>query len=121
MAVQCVGGIEAVEYFESLPCPDGKELLREHALNRIKYEVAKGIGVRKKTVKAVKSWHHDTHVCGRCGFGADAPENKYCPNCGTRYLDNDYTEKKLKAKKEENHQMDIEEWLKGGNDVSESD
>jgi hypothetical protein len=47
------------------------------------------------------------------GQRADALENKYCPNCGTRYLDNDYTEKKLKVKKEENHQMDIEEWLKG--------
>lgn len=115
MSAQCIGGMDAVEFFDSLKdrITDKERDTYEKAMNRIKYEAAKGIGVRKKTVKAVKSWHHDTHVCGRCGFGADAPENKYCPNCGTRYLDNDYTEKKLKTKKEENHQMDIEEWLKG--------
>ncbi len=108
MAVQCVGGIEAVEYFESLPCPDGKELLREHALNRIKYEVAKGIGVRKKTVKGVKAWHKDTYACGQCGSGIGDAWFKYCPNCGTAILKNDYTEKKLK-----DHQISIEEWMKG--------
>ena len=111
--MRCVGGLEAVEYFESLPVPEGKEELREYALNRIKYEAAKGIGVKLKTVKAVKSWHSDTKVCGRCGSGMGESWWKYCPNCGTAVLKNAYTEKVLQQKKEENHQMDIEEWLKG--------
>lgn len=114
MSVQCVGGIEAVEYFESLPIPQGKEELREHALNRIKYEAAKGIGVKKRIVKAVKSWHRDTYVCGRCGSGIGDAWFNYCPNCGTAILKNEYTEKKIKEKQEENHQMNIMEWLEIG-------
>ena len=114
MAIQCVGGLEAIEYFESLPVPEGKEELREHALNRNKYEIAKGIGVKRKVNKAIKAWHYDTYACGNCGSGLSESWFGYCPNCGTAILNNPYTEKKLKEKKEENHQMDIEEWMKLG-------
>lgn len=114
MAIRCVGGLEAVEYFESLPVPQGKEELREYALNRIKYEVAKGIGVERRVVKGIKAWHSDTYVCGKCGSGLGEAWHNYCPNCGTAILNNPYTIRKLKEKKEENHQIDIEEWLKRG-------
>ena len=57
----CCSGIEAIEFMEMLPdvidedsktdefCEDF-----EKALNRFRYEVAKGIGIKKKIVKAVK-------------------------------------------------------------------
>ncbi len=107
MSVQCVGGMEAIDYFESLPVPEGKETLREYALNRIKYEIAKGIGVKPKIRHAIKSWHHDEHVCGRCGSGIGDAWFEYCPNCGTKILKNEYTERKVKE-----HQIDIDEWMK---------
>lgn len=108
MPRRCIGGLEAIKYFESLPVPQGKEEQREYALNRIKYEIAKGIGIKKRTVKAVKAWHKDTHCCGRCGTGLNEAWFDYCPKCGTAILKNEYTEKKLK---ENNHQINIAEWL----------
>ena len=69
----CIGGVEAVEFFEKLEdriTPEEKETY-QRAMNRIRYETAKGIGVKKRVVKAVKSWHTDKKVCGKCGFGAD--------------------------------------------------
>ncbi len=111
MSGTCVSGMDAVAYFESLPVPAGKEDLRERALNRIKYEAAKGIGVKKKVIKAIKSWHSDKKVCGHCGFGADEPHYHYCPNCGTAYLDNPYTEKELNKLKEKDPTMDKDSWL----------
>jgi ribosomal protein L37E len=107
MAERCIGGMEAVEYWESLQVPPGKEDIRDWALNRIKYETAKGIGVKKRTIKAVKRWHHDIQVCRRCGSAAGEAHFKYCPECGTRYLNNSYTEQRIKEK-----QMDISEWLR---------
>lgn len=89
---KCCGGIEAIEFMESLAdiidvnIRTGK--FREkygEALNRFRYEVAKGIGKQKKVTKAKKGYH-DTMLCGNCGFNADYPEYKFCPNCGTRYI-----------------------------------
>lgn len=104
----CVGGIEAIEFYESLRDrlhPNEREIY-ERSLNRFKYEIAKGIGKKIRTIKAVKSWHHDTYACGKCGFGASETGYYYCPNCGTAYLRNPVTEEKV-----ESHQISIDEWL----------
>ena len=89
----CCSGIEAIEFMEMLPdvidddyktdefCADF-----EKALNRFRYEVAKGIGRKKKVIKAVHKGHHDLQYCGNCGFSANEPSYKYCPNCGTAYV-----------------------------------
>ena len=102
----CIGGIDAVEYFGKFD--DGSEDF-EKAMNRLKYEVAKGIGKRIKHQPAPKRGWHEDNSCGECGYRAYTYQN-YCPNCGTRYLKNDHTEKKL-----EEHQVSIEEWLSYGN------
>ncbi len=107
MSAQCIGGIEAVEYIESLPVPQGKEEIHEKALNRIRYEALKGIGVKVRVNKAVKPWHKDTQVCGKCGCGLGEAWFEYCPSCGTAILKNPYTEKKLGEKKKEDPAFDI--------------
>ena len=90
---KCCNGIDAVEFMESLAeiIPEDEKTDEfceeyEQALNRFRYEVAKGIGKKKKVVKAVYRGHHDLQYCRKCGFGADEPSWKYCPNCGTAYL-----------------------------------
>ena len=107
----CIGGIAAVEYFESIKdrIPDSERETYQRAMNRIRYEAAKGIGAKKRVIKAIKPWHSDKKVCGHCGFGADEPHYHYCPNCGTAYLDNPYTEKIMQSKGFPN-----EEWMKTG-------
>lgn len=109
----CCSGLDAIELFEMLPDVIPEEaktpqfcLEYEHALNRIRYECYKGIGKPRKINKAVKPWHKDSFTCGVCGFGAGEPHYKFCPNCGTHYLDNPYTQKGI-----ESHQMSIDEWL----------
>lgn len=90
---KCCGGIEAVEFMESLAdvidegvrTPEFCEAYEE-ALNRFRYEVAKGIGAKKKTTAAKNRGYHDFQYCGKCGFSAGEPAFKYCPNCGTRYI-----------------------------------
>lgn len=89
---KCCGGIEAIEFMESLADIIGEDVRTEEfcnkygeALNRFRYEVAKGIGKSKKVTKAKKGYH-DTILCGHCGFDASNTAYKYCPNCGTRYI-----------------------------------
>lgn len=91
---KCCGGIKAIEFMELLPDVIPEECKTddfceeyEAALNRFRYEVAKGIGKKKVVVKAVKKWHRDWLKCGECGSGANEPSWKYCPNCGTRYIE----------------------------------
>jgi predicted RNA-binding Zn-ribbon protein involved in translation (DUF1610 family) len=110
MAERCIGGIEAVQFFESLPVPEGQEETRLYALNRIKYEAAKGIGVKPKVFKGIYRWHGDTQNCGNCGSGISEAWFNYCPNCGTAILKNDYTEKRVKEIAEQK-QMNFEDWL----------
>lgn len=111
-----IGGLDAIEFFESmwgmLPEADRKKHQEryENALNRFKYEVAKGIGMRKKIHKAVKPWHKDYMTCGKCGYGANAPQERYCPNCGTAYRDEPKTEY-MRQKEERYTQMNIEDWM----------
>jgi len=109
-----IGGIDAVMFFENMADKAEDKNRFDLAMNRIKYEAAKGIGKKLKTIKAVKSWHHDTYACGECGCGIGEAWFMYCPNCGTAILRNPYTEKVIEQKHEENHQIDIEEWLKLG-------
>ena len=89
----CCNGIKAIEFMESLAeviDDDVKteEFCKEYeaALNRFRFEVAKGIGQKKRIVKAKSKSYHDFLYCGKCGFSADEPSYKYCPNCGTMYI-----------------------------------
>ena len=111
----CMGGLDAVTFFESIAglIPEHDHDRYERAMNRIRYEAAKGIGVKLKTNKAVYKWHHDTHVCGHCGCGLGEAWFQYCPNCGTAILRNPYTEKIVKEY-EANHQITLEELIAGG-------
>lgn len=110
---RCIGSIEAVEYFESLPPAPGKEETHEYALNRIRFEAAKEVGVKPKLEKAIYKWHKDRRKCGHCGFGITEPMYHYCPNCGTAILDNPYTEKRL------NREQIIAMWTAGLEDEAE--
>ncbi len=90
---KCCGGIEAIEFMESLAEVFDEDVKTEEfcknygeALNRFRYEAAKGIGVKKKIVKAKNRGYRDLKYCGKCGFDAKESAYKYCPNCGTRYL-----------------------------------
>lgn len=90
---KCCGGIEAIEFMEGLADVIDEDTKTEDfcqeyekALNRFRYEVAKGIGTKKKIIKAKNKGYHDFQYCGKCGFGTGEPSHKYCPNCGTRYL-----------------------------------
>ncbi len=74
---KCCGGIEAIEFMESLAdiIDEGTktpEFCEEYegALNRFRHEVAKGIGAKKKVVKEKNKAYHDFKYCGKCGFAA---------------------------------------------------
>lgn len=107
--MSCIGGLDAVDYFSQFN--DGSEKF-EQAMNRLKYEVAKGIGVKIKHMPAPKPGYHEVNSCGNCGFSGVQPHHSYCPNCGTKYLKNPYTEKVI-----EEHQVSIEEWLNATNQL----
>jgi hypothetical protein len=90
---KCCGALDAIEFFESLPVVIDEESKDtefcdkyEAALNRFRYEAAKGIGCKIRILKAVKSWHHDTYSCGHCGAGVTEANWKYCPTCGTKII-----------------------------------
>lgn len=109
----CCSGLKAIEFFEMLPDVIPEEtktpafcLEYEHAMNRIRHECYKGIGRPRKVNKGVKAWHHDYKTCGVCGFNADEAGYHFCPNCGTAYMDNPYTQQIM-----EPHQMSIAEFM----------
>lgn len=106
MSERCIGGIEAVEFFQQFD--DGSEKFT-YAMNRIKYEIAKGIGKKVKHMPPPRPGYHETNTCGECGYVASA-HHSYCPNCGTKHLRNPYTEQVIQE-----HQVSIEEWLSYGN------
>ena len=89
---KCCSGLKAIEFMESLAdvideSVKTEEFCEEYeaALNRFRYEVAKGIGKKRKVVKAVKRYLNDFVDCGECGHVA-SPGWEFCPNCGTRYI-----------------------------------
>ena len=88
----CCGTEQAVEFFEKIveKIPEKEKTkefceMYEKSMNRFRYEAAKDIGKKKKIVKAVHRGYHDLQYCGKCGFSAEEPSHKYCPNCGTAY------------------------------------
>lgn len=90
---KCCDGEKAIEFMESLADVIDEDTKTdefceefEEAINRFRYEVAKGIGRKKKIIKAKCRGYKDFQYCGKCGVGAGEPSWKYCPNCGTRYL-----------------------------------
>lgn len=118
---QCMGGLDCIEFFEMLPdiIPEEAKSAQfcldyEHAMNRLRYECYKGIGKPRKINKGVKAWHHDYKTCSVCGANADEPGHKFCFNCGTRYLENPYTQKLV-----EPYQMEIDDWLKIREEIEE--
>ena len=109
-----IGALDTVDFFENLTDRITKEEAEtfEKAMNRLRYMAAKDVGVEKKVTRAVKAWHSDFYRCGNCGAGAQAAA-KYCYNCGTYYLDNDYSKRRTE-KWEKNHQMTIAELIREG-------
>ena len=63
---KCCNGIDAIGFMESVAeiIPEDKRTDEfcekyEQALNRFRFEITKGIGKRKKVMKAVHRGHHD--------------------------------------------------------------
>ncbi len=113
----CCSGLDALKFFEKMYKSYGEktpetDLMYDRALSRFRYEVAKGYGLPPKLNKGVKAWHKDFYTCAHCGAGM-AAGNNYCPNCGTGYLKNDYTEGLLNEQAPE-----YREWLEYMNKVS---
>lgn len=86
---RCVSGLDAVEFFETLPDSIDDDLKDEvfcneyeYALNRLRYEVSKSIPILPKVLKAYSKGHKDFYSCGACGFSLRMEIDKYCPNCG---------------------------------------
>ncbi len=86
---RCMSGLNAIEFFETLPDSIDDELKTdefcneyEDALNRLRYEVRKSIPVPPKSVKAYSKGHADFTNCGACGFSLHIEVDRYCPNCG---------------------------------------
>lgn len=58
------------------------------AMNRLRYERDKAVGVKKKRIKKVYGVGY-IESCGNCGFDLSvSPQYKFCPNCG--YMIKDY-------------------------------
>jgi|GEM_PF-1256417 len=91
---RCIGGIDAVEFFEQLAAGEGidtdiktEEFCNEYtwALNRLRNEVRKSMPIKPRIVKALSKGHRDFYSCGACGFPfseSDLPIYRFCPNCG---------------------------------------
>lgn len=81
---RCMGGLEALRFFETLPdmIPDEVKTETfcdeyEYALNRVRVGVSWEIPVAPGKGKG----HQVLYYCGQCGHGVRA-EHKYCPKCG---------------------------------------
>lgn len=59
-----------------------------YAMNRLRYERDKSVGVKKKKIKKLYGVGY-FESCGNCGFDLSiSPQYKFCPNCG--YMIKDY-------------------------------
>ena len=57
------------------------------AINRLRYERDKSVGVKKKKQKKVHEVG-ELIYCGNCGYElTTSPHYKFCPNCGYRIID----------------------------------
>lgn len=91
---RCMGGIDAVEFFEQLAAGEDIDIDAktpefcddyEHALNRLRYEVRRSVPMPPKVIKAISRGQSNRYSCGACGFAlrpSDLAIFKYCPNCG---------------------------------------
>ena len=82
---RCMSGTDAVEFFEMLVDSIDEELKTEEfceeytrALNRVRYEVRKGMPIKPKARKG----RLQTYTCGHCGHGVRSDLYEYCPKCG---------------------------------------
>ena len=89
---KCCSGLEAVAFLESLDqvipskCRSWEFDDRlEATRNRLRYEVAKGVGKKPRRVKAISSRYRDYFNCGKCGRQVEIQDN-YCGGCGTMIL-----------------------------------
>ena len=85
MGGRCIGGLDAITFFESLPESLPEKLKTEefcneyeYALNRLRYEVSKSVPIAPRVDKG----RFKSYGCGKCGSGVDRSTNKYCPKCG---------------------------------------
>ena len=89
---KCCSGVEAVEFIEMLaeviPEEERDEEFCEQyeaTLNRVRYEVAKGIGVAPKVQRANYKRYGTFYNCGECGRTLKINDS-FCGNCGTAIL-----------------------------------
>lgn len=87
----CMGGVDAVEFFESVPdmfseAQKTEEFCEEYerALNRVRYEVGQSVAVAPKVQKAQYKKYSDFYNCGKCGYSLHSDTDKFCPHCGKR-------------------------------------
>lgn len=85
MGGRCVGGVDAVEFFERLADIFPAEIKTEefcneyeYALNRFRYEVQKSVPIAPKAHNGRFTYY----TCGKCGSGVDRPIGRYCQKCG---------------------------------------
>ena len=57
------------------------------AMNRLRYERDKAVGVKKKKIKKIYGIG-EIESCDNCGFDLSiSPQYKFCPNCGYKIKD----------------------------------
>ena len=90
----CVSGLQAIEILEHLQkeIEHGKVINKKmlpdlmKAINRVRYEVAKGEGKKVKEIKPIYRGYKTQYICSKCGSGVPEAHWRFCPNCGTKIL-----------------------------------
>ena len=82
---QCIGGEDAVRFFEAVPDMLSEAVKTEdfcseyeRALNRLRFEIRKSA----PTVPKVQKERYTTYNCGQCGSCLDRSIYMFCPSCG---------------------------------------
>ena len=85
----CIGGTAAIEFMEGVLdlVPEEHKTFEfctmfERSMNRFRYEVEEGIGMRPRRTKAKYSRYKEFYNCSKCG-SCISVEHNYCSNCGT--------------------------------------
>ena len=92
MSNKCCSGAVAIAFLESLLKVIPKEIQDEtfrdqydSSMNRIRYEVSKGSGVKPKAIPAMVKRYGIFYKCGKCGRSLAINDN-YCRDCGTAVM-----------------------------------